>query len=280
MRILNSVIISSLVLFDQSLLYAADANGPTQEFQVDVYVRRNQWGQTQESIHQVMALNFALDKAQVLQRQTNFVVEEKFSKQTQVLQLNKNHIFYPQLFGKQGHREFNLPICDARETCDVELFIFTTSWQSALKPRMKFSVKGTDSKTGKEVFFHEFPELENKFHDLKADKVPRIQVHYREKDSVGQIVLQKESAENLLAMDVKHVDVIFQWRASSKQVEYSEHQQRYKISGEEQRFEFQLPKDPYYFGALLFYEKNGVTFESKMEIINKADEFYRKNENN
>lgn len=275
MRILSLFILSAMPPLNQIIPDAAVDNEWAQKFHVDVYVRMNQWGESQESTHQVIALHFPMKKEQAREEATKFLVEEKHTQQTQVLYLHKDHIFYPGLFSEEGHREFNLPVCGTQTVCQVELFLFHTGWPSSLGPRLKMSVQGYDLKTGKKIFSHNYPEIKNKFYkEVSLDSIPRIQVYYQDTTSLGQVVLSESDIMTLRNLGVGYVDVLFQWRMSADQIEYSEHQESYKLMDGEQKYEFLLPRGLFYFGALLFYEINGVTFESKMEIINKGNDFY------
>lgn len=243
------------------------------ELQRDYFIQENECGQKNISRLNVISINFSLDKNFVTKNQSLvFKFYESLSKNDQIVIFRKDHFFYPSIFNGSDHREYNLPECEDK-TCEFEIYLFIDNWKN-LRENFKLSLTLT-TENGTVLFNHFLPTIKNDF--LKFDSLnnPEINLTYIPKNQSAKLKLNQDELAKITDWGPNEIELVLQWRTNDRKPGYEEKNLLYKLKNLNKEIQLtQIISNPEYLAGMLMFKKDHLSYERKIEIINKKNYFY------
>jgi hypothetical protein len=198
----------------------------------------------------------------------------------QTIVYNKNLFFYPNLFSEHGHREYGIPECQLNNKhCDFYFYIFQDK-ELSQQDLWDISLKIFDLDNQFKTLFQLNKYIKNDANKRDASPFVFNDIDLKIENNNIYGIFDHSKLKDLIKKGFD-ISIIFSWRNSPQQINYTEFEDRILLSHSlinENKGSYQLPKkitDPTYLSFMILVNNNSSTYESKIEIINEKDLFYK-----
>lgn len=187
--------------------------------------------------------------------------------------------FYPGVFTAQGHHEYGMPECDLKSgDCEFSVFIFLTG-DILNQPKWNIEVSISEPKSTETVFSGSLNEIDNQF--FRSEEKFLTGLDFKTSSETLRIAFVDPKKVAGLIKEGFDVKFIFSWRQTLNQVEYTE--EFHPITADDawfkkKSFEFIMDQkilDPVYLSFMVLAQKQTTSYESKIVIVDKKNEFFK-----
>lgn len=263
-------------------LYCWAANSAQSDFnyvfQNDTYMVKNDCEDFKLSFAKAFQIR-AVVSPQVAKKNLVIQFRELKSGFSQKIIYDAKTFFYPGVFSAQGHHEYGMPECDLiMGDCEFSVFIFLTG--DILKlPKWDIEVNITETNSSNAVMARSMKEIDNQF--FNSDERFLTGLDFKTSSEVLRTAYVDPKKVIRLINEGYDVKFIFSWRQTLNQVEYTE--EFHSMTADDpwfkkKSFEFVMDRkilDPVYLSFMVLAQKQTTSYESKIVIVDKKNEFFK-----
>lgn len=274
------ILLFPILVFGQSLPLD---DKPELRFQRDLYIQKNKCDQKIISRLNAIHFRFRLDK-KITAKPIIIQVNEASMQMKQTLFYTGEYFFYPGLFGQDGHKEYELPVCNSKDKCDFQFFVFddaNAAQKIVQKKSLDFDLSIFDLRIPNKKLFGTTISSTNHFGDDTKNKIfEDLNLKFNDDYSEIFATIDKEKLLKLLRLKYR-IEMIFSYRKNLNQHQYSEESVNLKLdnpwfahSKNNWYLKEKLTK-PTYLSFMVLVSDGPESYESKIEVHNAKNPFYQ-----